>query len=118
MSNTTQIKTRDAYGVTYADPADTDFTVRFKTTTANKTLAGQTVQNNVSEIIVNDIVTAAVGSAQVTDNVSVRIRVSGSRLSDARKSAILKSVAAQLPAWADQHVLSGFDPVTAPVNPA
>lgn len=116
--SSTQIKTRDAYGVTYADPADPDFTVRFKTTTSNKVLNGNSVPNYVTEVIANDAVNVALGTQTLIDNVSVRVRVSGSKLSDARKKAVLKSVATQLASWADEAVFSGFEPVTVPLNPA
>lgn len=116
--SSTQIKTRDAYGVTYADPADPDFSVRFKTTTGNKTLNGNVVPNYVTEVIANDSVNVALGTQTLIDNVSVRVRISGSKLSDARKKAIAKSVASQVAAWADESVFSGFEPVTVPLNPA
>lgn len=118
MSITTQIKTRDAYGVTYANPADPDMTVRFKHASAKKVINGVTVLNNVSEVIVNDTVSFDVGKQTATDNISIRLRVSGAQASKARIIALLKSLCVQVPTWADENVLSGFEPVTVPVDPS
>lgn len=114
MSNT-QVLTRDANGVTFANPADPDYRVRFKTTTSNKSLNGVSVPNYITEIIVNDTVGVTVGTISANDAVAVRVRVSGSIASIDRRKAILKSIAGQLSAWADENVLSGFEPVTAPL---
>lgn len=116
--SSTQIKTRDAFGVTFADPTDPDFTVRFKTTTSNKLLNGNSIPNYVTEIIANDAVNVQLGTQTLVDNISVRVRVSGSQLSDARKKAVVKSIASQLGVWADGAVYSGFEPAVAPMNPA
>lgn len=114
MSNT-QVLSRDANGVTFADPADPDFRVRFKTTQSNKQLNGVTVPNYVTEIIVNDTVPVTLGSTSANDAVAIRIRLSGSIASLARRKAILKSVAGQLGVWADENVMTGFEPATPPL---
>lgn len=114
MSNT-QILSRDANGVTFADPADPDYRVRFKTTTSNKSLNGVTVPNYVTEIIVNDTVPVTIGSVSANDAVAVRIRLSGSIASLERRKAIVKSIATQLGVWADENVMTGFPPATAPL---
>lgn len=71
----TQILTRDAFGVTYANPTDPDFRVRFKTTSSQKSLNGVSVMNFVTEIIVNDNVPVTLGNTSANDPVAVRIRV-------------------------------------------
>lgn len=114
MSNT-QVLTRDANGVTFANPADPDYKVRFKTTTSNKTLNGVSVPNYVTEIIVNDTVGVSVGNVTANDAVAIRIRCSGSLASLARRNAILASIASQLPTWATENVMTGFEPVTPPL---
>lgn len=110
----TQILTRDAYGVTYANPTDPDYRVRFKTTSSQKSLNGVSVMNFVTEIIVNDNVQVALGNTTANDPVAIRIRVSGSLASASRRDAILKSIASQLASWANENVFAGFEPKTAP----
>ena len=114
MSNT-QVLTRDANGVTFANPADPDYRVRFKTTTANKSLNGVSVPNYVTEIIVNDNVPVVLGSTSANDAVAVRVRMSGTIASIERRKAIVKSIASQLATWADENVMTGFEPATPPV---
>lgn len=75
------------------------------------------VQNYVEEIVINDLVPVAIGTATVNDAVSIRLRISGSDKSHARVKAILKSLAGQLPAWADANVALGFEPTAAPDVP-
>lgn len=115
----TQIQTRDAYGTTYADPADVNFTVRFKHTSTRKALGTTTTENHVLDIIVNDLYDVATGTNTTSaDSLSVRVRVSGSSKSDARLGAIVAQLAAQLPSWVkDDKVHLGFEAKTAPVNP-
>lgn len=116
----TQIQTRDAYGTTYADPADVNFTVRFKHTSTRKALGTTTTENHVLYIIVNDLYDVATGTNTTSaDSLSVRVRISGSSKSDARLGAIVAQIAAQLPSWVrDDKVHLGFEAKTAPVNPA
>lgn len=113
----TQLYSRDANGVTFADPTDPNYTVRFKNTQTRKSLSGISVDNYVEEIVVNDLNPVTIGAASANDSVSVRIRISGSSLSHTRTKAILKSLAAQLPGWADGNVALGFEPSAAPATP-
>lgn len=117
MSNQTQLYTHDAYGVTYADPSDPDFRVRFKTTQNRKSINGINVENYVNEIIVSDLHEVAMGNQTAVDTLAIRIRTSGSGLSQSRLGSILKSIASQLGDWTDENVLTGFEPVTLPLNP-
>lgn len=114
----TQALTRDANGVTFADPLDPDFTVRFKTKRSNKGLSGVNVENYLTEIIINDNEVITVGNSSATEALSVRIRVSGSAKSMPRLKSVIASVAEQLPTWVDQNVLLGFEPTTVPNNPS
>lgn len=114
----TQALTRDANGVTFADPTDPDFTVRFKTKRSSKGLNGINVENYLTEIIINDDHDIKKGDVSAVEALSVRIRVSGSASSMPRLEAILASIAGQIPAWSDENVLLGFEPTTVPVNPA
>lgn len=110
----TQLYSRDANGVTFANPSDPDFTVRFKNTQSRKSLGGLTTQNYVEEIVFNDLNPITINGVSANDSVSVRLRISGSAESKARVTAILNSLAAQLPTWASNSVPLGFEPVEPP----
>lgn len=114
----TQIKTRDAFGVTYADPLDPDFSVRFKTNVSRKSLNGVNVDNYITEVIINDTNEISVGSTSANDAIAVRLRVSGSVNSQDRLKAIIAQLALQVDAWGTENAFLGFEPSTAPVNPA
>lgn len=116
MSNTQKLRS-DAVSVTFADPKDPDFTVRFKTTTSKKTLQGIATDNYVTEIIVNDDNQVVINGQSVTDPLSLRIKVSGAVVSQDRLNKICASIASQLPVWFAENVFLGFEPVTVPVNP-
>lgn len=116
MSNTQKLRS-DAVSVTFADPKDPDFTVRFKTTTSKKTLQGIATDNYVTEIIVNDDNPVTLNGQSVTDPLSLRIKVSGAVVSQDRLKTISASIASQLPTWYTENVFLGFEPVTVPVNP-
>jgi len=114
-----KILTRDANGVTFADPVERDLTVRIKNTDSKKSLNGVSVDNFLTEIIINDTNQINVGNTSANDQLSVRIRVSGSLMSQDRLSALIKeTVLPILPAWVDENVLVGFEPTTVPVIPA
>jgi len=115
MSTTLSVKSQDNAGVTYADPAKPDTTVRFRFTNTIKQLNGVSVPNYATEIIVNDNNPVTVGEVSAQDALSVRIRVSGTLSSKARLHLILDSLAAQLGAWEAENVMQGFRPSTAPV---
>lgn len=112
-----QLYSRDANGVTFADPADPDYTIRFKNTQTRKSLNGVSVDNYVEEIVMNDLFPVTLGSSSANDSISVRLRISGSASSHVRVKQMLKSLAAQLPAWTDSNVALGFEPTVAPVTP-
>lgn len=114
----TQLYSRDANGVTFADPTDPNYTVRFKNTQTRKSLNGISVVNHVEEIVVNDLVPVTLGNSTANDSVSVRVRISGSAESHARIKAIMKSVGSQMAGWADGNVALGFEPGAAPATPA
>lgn len=104
----------DATGVTYADPTDPDFTCRFKFSTAKKTIDGNSVTNQVTEIIYNVPNDVAIGSCTASDPISVRVKISGSHLSESRIAAILDCFCHDCPTWQTEGVLTGFEPTTAP----
>lgn len=114
--NTLQLYSQQSNGVTYCDPANPNFTVRFKTTSSQKVLDGLKVQNYISEIAANDNHSVVVGSQAVSDALSVRIRTSGSLHSKARIKQMLIDLAAKVDTWEGENVLIGFVPTTAPVN--
>lgn len=104
-------------GVTYADPEKPTMTVRFKTTSAPKMLDGLRTQNYVFEVISNDIADVNIGNVVVPDALSVRIRVSGSIQSQGRVAQMLRDLTLKMDQnWIDENVLTGFAPVTPPIN--
>jgi len=116
---TLSVKSQDSSGVTYADPAKPDMTVRFRFSTINKSLNGVQVPNYAVEIIGNDNNSITVGGVAALDALSVRLRVSGSIQSKARLRDILTSIGASLAQWETENVMQGFRPATAPyVNDA
>lgn len=108
---------KDAYGVTYADPVDPDFRIRFKNSTVGKNLNGVHTTNHISEVIVSDVSAVDLGGVAANDTISIRVRISGALESNERKIALVKSIAAQLDVWVDEHILTGFPPETLPVVP-
>lgn len=117
MSINTQLYHSDAKGTIYAAPNDPNYTVRFKTTKARKSLRGLNVDNYVTEIIINDLDNVTVGDVTAVDALSVRLKVSGSEGGMDRLKLIVSQLAAQVDDWADEHVFLGFAPVTLPVYP-
>lgn len=115
MPVTLSVKSQDNSGVTYADPAKPDTTVRFRFSSAVKQLNGVSVPNYATEIIMNDNNAVTVGSVSAQDAISVRVRVSGSLESKARLSQFIATLCAQLDIWDSENVMQGFRPSTAPV---
>lgn len=113
-SVTLSVKSQDNSGITYADPAKPDTTVRFRFTNTVKQLNGVSVPNYATEIIANDNNSITVGGVSAQDALSVRVRVSGTLLSKARLRDILTSVAASMAQWETENVMQGFRPATAP----
>lgn len=116
MANVTlSVKSQDNTGITYADPAKPDMTVRFRFSGTVKTLNGVAVANNLEEIIYNDNNSITIGDVSAQDALSVRLRVSGSLGSKARLRELLDSLASQLLTWETENVMQGFRPTTAPI---
>lgn len=115
MSTTLSVKSQDNAGVTYADPAKPDTTIRFRFSNTIKQLNGVAVPNYATEVIVNDNNSITVGSVSAQDALSIRVRVSGTLLSKTRLRQLLTSAAAQMGTWETENVMQGFRPSTAPV---
>jgi len=111
---TLSLQKQDATGQTYANPAKPDFTVRFKNSSARKTLNGVSVNNLMCEIVYNDNNSVTVGGVAASDAISARLRVSGVLESKTRLNQFLTGLAAQIAAWQTQNVFQGFNPTTAP----
>jgi hypothetical protein len=111
-----QLYSQQTNGVTYADPLDPDFTVRFKTNSSGKSLNGLQTTNYATEIIVNDVHGITINGIGANDALSIRVRVSGSVASVDRLAEMLGAVASQLSTWASENVLVGFQPSTLPIN--
>jgi len=115
MPVTLSVKSQESAGVTYANPAKPDVTVRFRFSSSVKTLNGVSVPNYLTEIIANDNNPVTIGSVSAQDALSVRIRVSGTLYSKTRLGVLLTSLAAQVGTWETENVMQGFRPATAPV---
>lgn len=118
MSNTQSLKlySQQPNGVTFSDPNDPDYQVRFKTTSTAKMLDGSRTTNFVTEVIVNDNHLVNIGDKQVSDAISVRVRVSGAAESHEHLKIVVKNLASQLATWADEDVFVGFRPDTLPTR--
>ena len=116
MTTSLKLFSQQPNGVTYANPDKPDFSVRFKTTSQAKLLDGVRTTNYITEIIANDVNPVDVGSKNLNDAVSVRIRLSGAVQSMDRVKEIVGNLATQLPTWAAEDVFIGFQPSTLPVD--
>lgn len=116
MSSTLKLYSTQSNGVTYSDPVDPDYQVRFKTTSSPKNLDGQRVQNYVTEIAMSNTHDVNVGSKVVQDTLSVRLRISGAGVSVSALKKMVSDLASQVNTWAGEDVLLGFNPETAPVR--
>lgn len=106
---------RESNAVVFADPANPEYTVRFKSTNARKSIDGVGMTNYVTEIIVNDSHLVTMGNKTVKDPIAIRVRTSGAADSMSRLGAVLASIADQLATWSSENVLVGFEPSTAPL---
>lgn len=111
---TLSVKSQDNNGVTYADPAKPDCTVRFRFGSTTKVLNGIPTPNLTTEIIVNDNNDVTVGGVSAVDALSIRCRISGCAASVERIRQLLYTVGSRLTTWSDEHVMQGFRPSTAP----
>lgn len=120
MTKSLKIYNTDASGVVYADPLDPSYQVRFKFSKTRKSLAGQQVDNHVTEIIYSDLVCVSdscnLTLAKANDTVSVRLRISGATQSVSSLKTIIADMAAQVSTWADEDILIGFRPTTVPTR--
>lgn len=115
MPVTLSVKSQDNAGVTYADPAKPDTTIRFRFGSTVKQLNGVAVPNYATEIIINDNNSITVGGVSAQDALSIRVRCSGTLMSKTRLRQLLTSAATQLGTWETENVMQGFRPSTAPV---
>lgn len=105
----------DQYGITYADPADPNKQVRFKTTSARKNVDGVSVTNYVSEIIINDEspLDGDCGSC-ANEAISVRLRVSGSMESRTAVESLINILTTNMTDFLSDNVFYGFQPTNPP----
>lgn len=114
--NALQLYSQQPNGVTFSDPLNPDFVVRFKTTSGQKVIDGQRVQNFICEITANDNHPVVIGAVTAMDALSVKIRTSGGLPSIPRIKVMLNDLVAKMNDWEDENVLIGFSPVTLPQN--
>lgn len=113
---TFKVQKTENTGIVYAEPSDPDNTVRLKHSTQAKSLNGVNVSNQVTEVIVNDNCDITIGGVAAVDALSIRVRISGTLQANDRKKALLASLMTTLGVWAEQDVLSGFNPTSVPVS--
>lgn len=101
-------------GAIFMSPAKPSYSVRFKTLRSPKKLGSIQTENVVQEIIATALNQVNVGNNTADDAISVRIRVSGSVLSEAAVNALATAIASSVPAWTAEHVMVGYNPVTPP----
>lgn len=119
MNKTLKVLSQDTNGITFADPADPSYTVRFKFSSNRKSIQGNAVENHITEIIVNTNNPVAVCPGDTScalEAVSVRLRASGSSLSVPTLKKIITDLSSQLDTWTSEDVLVGFRPTTAPIR--
>lgn len=114
MPTQMKILSSDSTGQLFASPTKPSQQVRFKSTSAPKKLGAIQTSNIIREIILTDVNPVTVGSNTADDAISIRIRVSGSPLSEAALVARLNALGVKLPVWGTENVLVGFPPVTPP----
>lgn len=115
MTSLVQYPSKTA-GITFATP-ESPYTLRVVTNRTSKVIQGVRLDNFATEVIANYPNRLAVGDNEITDPVSVRIRVSGTP--DSRKAvrAMIEALSAQLVQWETESVYLGFQPETAPTLP-
>lgn len=117
MSTTLKLYSQQPNGVTFSDPTDPDYTIRFKTNASPKIINGLRTTNYVHELIINEVAAVSgLGDGSSTEALSVRLRTSGSLESIPALKAMVSDLAAQLDQWLTEDILVGFPPATAPVR--
>jgi len=113
-----ELKSQNGSTQTYKDPAQ-DVTYVFKGTEKPKTLVGNLrVDNLVEEIAVYGSSLVTIGTTEILEPWSVRVRTSGStHVQDKIELAIL-ALSAQFPTWNGENVFKTYFPKTPPVYPA
>jgi filamentous hemagglutinin family protein len=109
---------RDGNSVYYRDPADLNTILRVKGSSSQKILGdGVPVENVITEVIITDSNGITVDSQNVTDPVSVRVRVSGATGSSTRLIELIDLFVNSWADWKTENVVTGFRPSTVPSFP-
>lgn len=112
-----QIYSRGPKGIVYANPSDPDCQMRLHTETFRKSLNGVQVENKRTDLVYTDLNPVTLPGKNgdgANDALSVRVRISGSTLSDKRLKEMMRNVGNSLIAWAEQPVIMGFEPSESP----
>lgn len=115
--SSTQFFRNTPKGIIFADPAKSDYRVRFDHSELPKKVGTSNTLTHITEIRINDANDIIVDGVAGTDNIAISLRVSAAPESKARVKSILTQLGLQAPVWSDENVLVGFQPTTLPVNP-
>lgn len=101
--------------VTFADPNNVNATTRVRVARAQKTVESQRLTNVRTEVIVNQPHAVVIGDDTVTEQLSLRLTVSGSTLSEAQLLQMWKDLKVNFESIIAAKTLTGFVPFTVPL---
>lgn len=101
--------------VTFADSNNVNATTRVRVARAQKTVESQRLTNVRTEVIVNQPNAVVIGDDTVTEQLSLRLTVSGSTLSEAQLVQMWKDLKVNFESIIAAKTLSGFVPFDVPL---
>lgn len=105
---TLRVIAQDAQSVTYADPNDVSATTRVRTAVKPKVIENQKLSNIRNEIISNKVKTFVIGDDTVSEDLSVRVSISGSSVSEAALILMWGDIKQNVDALIASGSLKGF----------
>lgn len=101
--------------VTFADSNNVNATTRVRVARAQKTVESQRLTNVRTEVIVNQPNAVVIGDDTVTEQLSIRLTVSGSTLSKAQLVQMWKDLKVNFESIIAANTLAGFVPFDVPL---
>lgn len=101
--------------VTFADSNNVNATTRVRVARAQKTVESQRLTNVRTEVIVNQPNAVVIGDDTVTEQLSLRLTVSGSTLSEAQLVQMWKDLKVNFESIIAAKTLTGFVPFDVPL---